>query len=158
MQSKDFNMDIQEIRNNIVAEAKSWLGTPYLLNGKIKGAGCDCATLILMVMSNCKLFTADNLGIYRPDWWQHKEEEVYLFYVMRHAKKILETTCRTSTKVDPGNIILGKVANSKIYNHGCIVTSYPYAIHSVQPKVKAFNLLTDPLWAMQNVIIFDPIK
>lgn len=47
-------------REDIVAEARSWLGTPYLHQARLKGVGVDCAGLVIGV---CK-----NVGILPPDF------------------------------------------------------------------------------------------
>ena len=37
---------ILKARPEAVAIARSWIRTPYVMGGRIKGAGCDCATLL----------------------------------------------------------------------------------------------------------------
>ncbi|MGH8566844.1 MAG: NlpC/P60 family protein [Gammaproteobacteria bacterium] len=37
------------IRESIVAEARTWLGTPYRHQGRRKGLACDCAGLVIGV-------------------------------------------------------------------------------------------------------------
>lgn len=46
-------------RAEIVAEARSWLGTPYHHQARLKGVGVDCAGLLIGV--------ARNLGMVPPD-------------------------------------------------------------------------------------------
>lgn len=48
-------------REQVVAEARSWVGTPYLHQAHIKGEGCDCGGLIGGV--------AMALGLARNDFW-----------------------------------------------------------------------------------------
>ena len=38
-----------DLRARIVAEARSWLGTPFRHQGRLKGVGCDCAGLVIGV-------------------------------------------------------------------------------------------------------------
>ena len=45
----------QEERERLVAEALSWLGTPYHHAGRIKGGGTDCGMLILQTFINVGL-------------------------------------------------------------------------------------------------------
>ena len=42
-------------RQQVVAEALSWIGTPYIKNGRVKGVGADCATILFCVYRNCGL-------------------------------------------------------------------------------------------------------
>jgi NlpC/P60 family putative phage cell wall peptidase len=48
-------------REDIVIEARSWVGTPYLHQGRAKGLGVDCGGLIGGV--------AVALGIVPANWW-----------------------------------------------------------------------------------------
>ena len=38
-------------RDQIIEEARSWLGTPFRHQGRVKGVGCDCAGLVVGVAS-----------------------------------------------------------------------------------------------------------
>jgi len=107
---------------------------------------------------NCGIFTEDKLGIYSQDWWAHTTEEKYLFHVLRHAHKVLDTVCYRTVEVKPGNIVLGRMARSKVLNHGAIVTAYPMAVHAIAPKVTIVNLSTDPLWSFKEVSVFDAFE
>jgi len=43
------------MRNAVVAEAKTWVGTPFLHQGRIKGRGVDCVGLVIGVAHELKL-------------------------------------------------------------------------------------------------------
>ena len=146
-------------RNIIITEALSWVGTPYHLRGMIKGVGCDCATFILCVMINCGIFSEDTsqqINQLSNDWWKNTTEERYLAQVLRYAGKVAQSICYQSTVTQPGNIVLGKVAGSRVYNHGAIIVKWPMAVHAAYPKVVLADLSRDPLWAYRDITIFDP--
>lgn len=46
-------------RADVVAEARSWLDTPYLHQHRAKGHGVDCAGLVIGVARNLELVTED---------------------------------------------------------------------------------------------------
>jgi hypothetical protein len=50
-------------REAIVAEARAWLGTPFLHQGRLKGVGVDCAGLVLGVARALELPHAE-VGAY----------------------------------------------------------------------------------------------
>lgn len=52
----------------IVAEAMSWLGTPYRHQGFRKGVGCDCLGLVRGVWRAVYGTDADEPGPYSADW------------------------------------------------------------------------------------------
>lgn len=146
-------------REQVVAEARTWLGTPYHRRSAIKGVGCDCATLLYAIYRNCGVIQEDeDIGAYTDDWWSHTSEENYMLRVVRHAEKIAERVGYTSDKVEPGNLLLMKAANSRVYNHGAIVTAWPRIVHCIQPRVEEVSIGTDPMWSYKQIIIFDPWK
>ena len=42
-------------RAAVVAEARSWIGTPYHHAADVKGHGVDCAMLLIRVYCDCRL-------------------------------------------------------------------------------------------------------
>lgn len=148
--------DVCVCREWLVLEALSWMGTPYLKNRRLKSVGCDCATFIAEVLITCGLMPREDLGVYSHDWFQHTEEERYMFRLIRHAAKTMEGVAYPSTRVEPGNIVLSKVVQSRVYNHGGIVTRWPRVVQAVHPVVNEVDVTTDPLWVPHQLAIFDP--
>ena len=52
-------------RSNIVACARSYVGTPFVHQGRVKGVGIDCIGLIVMVARDCGLRAEDGTGYTR---------------------------------------------------------------------------------------------
>ena len=71
----------EAIRTRIVAEALSWLGTPYAHRQRLKGVGADCAQLPLAVYLACGLIDVANVGAYATQWHLHRGEELYVSHV-----------------------------------------------------------------------------
>ena len=42
-------------KEDVVREAKTWLGTPFHHQGRLKGVGVDCAGVIVCVAKELKL-------------------------------------------------------------------------------------------------------
>ena len=72
-------------RAAIVAEAMSWLGTPYAHRQRLKGVGVDCAQLPLAVYRACGLLPEVEPEAYAAQWHLHRGEELYLDTVARFA-------------------------------------------------------------------------
>jgi len=67
------------LREQIVAEALTWLDTPYHHHGRIKGVGVDCAQILLAVYADAlQLAPQLDVGTYSTQWHLHRSEEVYL--------------------------------------------------------------------------------
>ena len=146
------------LRQCVVEEARTWLGTPYRLGARVKGAGCDCATLLFMVYRHCGLIGDEEIGVFAGDWWAHTTEEKYLFRLLRHAGKVAESIAYASIQAEPGNIALTRVAKSKVFNHGGIILAWPRIVHAIGPAVREVDASRDPMWAYREIIILNPFR
>lgn len=107
-------------RAAVVAEARTWLGTPYHHQGRVKGAGVDCAMILIDVYHSCGLIPDFDPRPYPPDWHMHRDEERYLGWVKKYARPV------DSPK--PGDIALFQFG--RCVSHGAIVIEWPQIIHS----------------------------
>lgn len=108
-------------RAAVVAEAKTWLGTPYHHHARVKGAGVDCANLPAAVYESCGLIP--NLApSYSEQWHKHRDEEIYLSWVTPHAREI------DRSSVQPGDFAIWKFGRT--FSHGAIIIDPPIVIHS----------------------------
>jgi NlpC/P60 family putative phage cell wall peptidase len=113
---------ISEQRAAVVAEAVSWLGTPYHHAGRVKGAGVDCAMLPAEVYRAAGLIPDFPVAHYPPDWHLHRDVERYLDTVTRHAMEV-------ATPTGPGDFLLYRWG--RCFAHGAIVVKWPRIIHAV---------------------------
>jgi NlpC/P60 family putative phage cell wall peptidase len=145
-----------QTRECLVTEARSWIGTPYRLGGRVKGAGCDCATFLAEVLIACGLAEREELGVYSHDWFHHSGEDRYKLRILRHAVKTMEAVAYRSLAVAPGNLVLTSVAHSKVYNHAGVITAWPRLVHAVAPHVIETDASRDPMWTLRHIVVFDP--
>ncbi len=132
-----------EQRARVVAEARTWIGTPYHNCADVKGAGVDCAMLLVRAFVDCGLMSPIDPRPYPPDWHLHRDEERYLSYVIERF-----------TEVDHpliGDIVLFRYG--RCFSHGAIVSKIsPLAIiHAFHP---ARCVLEEPL--ATNPALADP--
>ena len=142
-----------------VLVARSFLGTPYVLGGRLKGAGVDCATLLGLYLIEIGAVPCDlwsNLTAYSHDWFLHDANERYLRGLVRFGFGASKSLCRTDASAQPGDVALFRVVNSKVFNHGAIITSWPRGIHAVVGGVRETVLTSDRLTAFRPMEIFDP--
>ena len=110
-----------EQRLAVIREAETWLRTPYHHQGRIKGAGVDCATILLEVFSAVGI--AENAyPEYSPEWHMHRSEELYLGWMAKYTREI------AAEDLDVGDIIVWKWA--RCYSHGSIYVGGGELIHS----------------------------
>ena len=76
------------VRESIVTEARSWLGTPYHHRGNVRGpgGGVDCGWLLIKVYAAVGLIPEFDPGDYSRDWHLHNSAPIYLEHVQRYAK------------------------------------------------------------------------
>lgn len=110
-----------EEREMVVAEAKTWLGTPYISNGAVKGAGIDCGMLLVRVFIDAGLIPDFDPRPYPAQWALNQSAERYLAIVESYAREI-------EGLPKPGDIALFKFG--KCWAHGAIVINWPEIIHS----------------------------
>jgi cell wall-associated NlpC family hydrolase len=113
--------DIASQRAAVVAEARTWLRTPYHHMGRVKGAGVDCLMLLAEVFERVGLVPHLEIEHYPPDWHLHREAERYLDGVLRH-------TVETAGPPLPGDVVLWRFG--RCFSHGAIVVAWPAIIHA----------------------------
>ena len=146
-------------RQEAISLARTYIGTPYVLGGKVRGAGVDCATLLLLYLLDIGAVCPEklgNIGLYRPDWFCNTPGQPYLAAMLRVSRRVAESAAGLVTDATPGNLALFRVANSKVFNHGAIVTRWPLGIHAEQKGVREVDLASHWLTGQRPVDIFDP--
>jgi hypothetical protein len=103
-----------------VVEAMTWLGTPYHHQGRVKGVGVDCGTLICEVFEKVGLMDHLDPRPYPPDWHMHQIGQRYLEHVL--------SVCYEVEEPQPGDLVLYHFG--KCISHGAIVVEWPTIIHS----------------------------
>ena len=109
-------------RDDIVSEARTWLGTKYHHKGRVKGVGVDCGGLIYEVFKKvmgipCEPFPT----VYAEDWGLHRDDnELYLNFIMPYVVPIAIPQL--------GDLVVFKFGRA--YAHGSIYIGNNSVIHS----------------------------
>lgn len=74
-------------RAALIAEARTWLGTPYHHQAASKGVGCDCIGLIRALYERF-VGTLPVTADYSPQWHLHQSEERLYAEVSRYGLEI----------------------------------------------------------------------
>ena len=107
-------LDEASQRAAVVVEARSWRGTKYHHAADIKGAGVDCAMILVRVYVDLGLVAPFDPRPYTRDWMMHRSEERYLGFLLERAR-IVE---RAEAK--PGDVVLFRVG--RCFAHGGIIS------------------------------------
>jgi len=122
---------MSNIRESIIAEAMTWLGTPWHHNALLKGVGVDCAQFLIGVYSNVGLVSHIDTGFYPRDWHLHRNEPMFLQFLMQYADPIAEG--------ERGDIAMFKYGRHPA--HGAIVVDSHTIIHAYRDEKSV--VLTD---------------
>jgi cell wall-associated NlpC family hydrolase len=115
-------MTEEQGRAAVVAEAMTWLRTPYHAGARVKGVGVDCAQLVIGVYAGAGVIPAFEPRAYPHDWHIHRDVERYLAEVLRFGSEIARA------QIKPGDLALYRFG--RVFSHGAIVTDWPQVIHA----------------------------
>jgi len=107
----------------IVNEVRTWLGTPYHHQARVKGAGVDCAMLLCEVFESCGMIPHIDPRPYPADWHLHQSEEKYLGWIKQYADPVPD-----GEEPLPGDIVL--YTFGRTVSHAGIVIDWPIIIHA----------------------------
>jgi cell wall-associated NlpC family hydrolase len=111
------------LREAVLSEASSWLGTPFEHMQRCKGAGVDCGQFLIGVFYNVGIIPNLKTDYYPRDFHLHRDREWYTELVLNFSREL------DSSEIPlPADLVLFKVG--RIYSHGAIVVSWPRIIHS----------------------------
>jgi cell wall-associated NlpC family hydrolase len=108
-------------RSVVIAEAETWLQTPYHHMARVKGGGTDCLMLLAEVYEAAGVIPHIDVPFYPPDWNLHRDAERYLEGLMPYAREIDGLPRR-------GDVAIFKFG--RCFAHGAIVVSWPRLIHA----------------------------
>lgn len=132
-----------ELRAAVVDAARGWLGTPWHHMARVRGAGVDCAQLLMATYSDAGLITPFQHDPYPPDWMLHRDEERLLGIVQQYADEV--------DVPRPGDIVLFRFG--RCFAHGGIVVEWPLVIH-------AYRVEREVVWgdATQGLLADRPVR
>jgi cell wall-associated NlpC family hydrolase len=109
-------------RAAVIAEARSWLGTPFRMGQASKGYGVDCGLFLAACYRAAGIDVPIEFGLFRHDWHLHTKEERYLEAVERYTRPV-ETP-------ESGDLVLVRTHKNAPFSHGGIVLEWPLVIHA----------------------------
>ncbi|MCB1362870.1 MAG: C40 family peptidase [Rhodobacteraceae bacterium] len=120
-------------RCDIVAAARSWIGTPYRHQAAGRGAGCDCLGLVRGVWRDLYGAEPEPVPAYSMDWSEPQREERLWAAARRHLAEL------PAGAVDAGDVILFRMRAGSVAKHLGIVSRggaaprfvHAYARHGV---------------------------
>jgi NlpC/P60 family putative phage cell wall peptidase len=135
---------------DVIAAARGWIGTPYVHQASIKGAGCDCLGLLRGVWRELHGAEPEDVPPYSRDWADTSGEETL------HAALSRSLTEVALGGMAQGDVALFRMAPGAPAKHCAIVAGKEGAltlIHARQNK-RVSEELFSPLWRKKLVYAF----
>ncbi|TRW96876.1 peptidase [Paracoccus sp. M683] len=102
----------------IAALARGWLGTPYVHQASVQGAGTDCLGLIRGVWRALYGAEPEPVPPYSPDWGEAGRDEVLMAGAIRHLCVVPDHQPDA-----PGQVLLFRMRDGAIAKHLGILTA-----------------------------------
>ena len=108
------------LRLRLIAEARTWIKTPYRQLGDTKGVAVDCSMLLVRCVVDCGIVAPFDPRPYPPTWFLHQSDERYIDWFAAVGVEV-ETP-------QPGDFITIKVGRA--FAHSGIVSDSGHLIHA----------------------------
>jgi NlpC/P60 family putative phage cell wall peptidase len=108
----------------IIAEARSWIGTPYRHQASLKGVGCDCLGLLRGVWRPLVGAEPEMAPPYAPDWAEASGAETLATAARRHLVEI------AIADISPGDVVLFRWRTGLPAKHAAILTAPDRFVHA----------------------------
>lgn len=138
--------------NNIVAQARTWLGTPFHHQARLKGKGCDCLGLIVGVVDELGLEDRNGMRLAAYDEVTYSKEPDGA-YLIHKLTGLLEEVPIAEARA--GDLALFKVRENP--QHLAILSDYEGAlgmIHSFAPSRRVVEHRLDDEWKSKIIKVF----
>jgi NlpC/P60 family putative phage cell wall peptidase len=93
----------------VVAIARSWIGTPYVHQASVKGAGADCLGLLRGVWRELYGAEPEVVPTYTPDWSEPEAEERLWQAALRHLMP--------AEGLEAGEVLLFRMREGAVAKH-----------------------------------------
>jgi NlpC/P60 family putative phage cell wall peptidase len=134
-------------RVDIIAEARSWLSTPYRHQASVKGAGADCLGVVRGVWRGLVGPEPEVPPPYTPDWAEARAEETLRDAAARWLKPL------PLVEVSPGDVILFRMAPDGPAKHCAVLTERQTLIHAYWARAVVESRYA-PWWKSRSAYAF----
>jgi hypothetical protein len=122
-------------RAAVIAEARTWLSTPFHPNACVKGHGVDCGRFLIAVYSSVGLMPEYEPGYWSPQFHLHSGEPSYMAEMLKFAHEI-------QVPPEPADIVM--IHLGRQYAHSGIVIEWPnQVIHAPAADMQGVVQISD---------------
>ena len=126
-------------RDEIVSEARGWIGTPYRHQASLKGVGCDCLGLLRGVWRGVLGEEPELPPPYAPDWAEAGGADTLVFAARRHLVEVPTDAFRA------GDVLLFRWRTHLPAKH-CAIATAPDAMVHAHAGASVAEVAIRPWW------------
>lgn len=120
-------------RAQIIAEARTWIGTPWVHQGRLKGIACDCVGMIICVARALEIFPPELDATYS----RNPQPKLMIDYLNQYLDRI-------DGPPQPADVLL--LRPHRITQHLGILTGDNTFIHAIDRHRGVREHILDPRW------------
>jgi NlpC/P60 family putative phage cell wall peptidase len=135
-------------REQIIAEARAWIGTPYRHQASLKGIGCDCLGLVRGVWRALLGPEPETAPPYARDWAEATGQETLAEAAARHLVPLDDPAMFA-----PGDVLLFRYRERYAAKHAAIVTAPDLMVHAHDGAAVA-EVAISPWWRRRLAYAF----
>jgi cell wall-associated NlpC family hydrolase len=141
------------LRAKLVAEALTWVGTPYRQLGATKGIAVDCSMLLVRAMIDAGIVEEFDPRPYPPAWFLHRDDERYIDWMATVAVEV--------STPQPGDVDVMKIGRA--FAHSGYIVDADHIVHAfadekvcnLSPRRHPFLLYANKAGALREHRYFD---
>lgn len=126
-------------RDEIVAAARLWLGTPYHHQASLRGVGCDCLGLVRGVWRDLCGDEPEAPPPYSPSWAESLRQETLALAAERHLQPL------AAGEAQPGDVLLFRWRTHLPAKH-CAILATPECIIHAHDGAAVAEVAFTPWW------------
>jgi NlpC/P60 family putative phage cell wall peptidase len=134
-------------RGDIVAAARSWIGTPYRHQASLKGTGCDCLGLLLGVWREIGGSAIAPVPPYTPDWAEAGRVERLAEGLAVHLRELAQGEARE------GDVVLFRWRPGLPAKHASILSAHDRMVHA-QERAAVAEVALGAWWRRRIAFAF----
>lgn len=142
----------ESIQYLIVQQARTWLGTPFHHQARLKGVGCDCLGLVVGVVDELELKDQDGVKLAAYDEVTYSKEPDGAYLTQKLTDLLVEVPVEDART---GDLALFKVRENP--QHLAILTDYDGTlgmIHCFAPARRVVEHRLDEDWRSRLLKVF----
>jgi len=135
-------------REDIVAMARSWVGTPYHHQAAARGIGCDCLGLVRGLYREIAGDEPADIPPYSRDWAEARRRETLLEGAARYLAPVTGLDEAAS-----GDVLVFRLRGSAMAKHAGILTSENTMVHA-QEKTGCVEIHLSSWWCRRIAAVY----